>query len=234
MARPADPHARASLIAAARREFVRHGIQRARIEDITAACGLSKGAFYLHFESKEALFQELVEVLMRAFEAHRALREEAQRMFDLGSRRVTPRLVAELGEAELRADRQLLELLWEWRDVSDVLLRGSQGTVFEGVMWSMLDREVERVAQDCAALKHSHLMRADVPADVVGLMVVGTYLLVARKLVTMEERPDFDHWVRALHALLAEGMRPRVPAPSRRPRRRPVPRSPARRPARRR
>src|SRR2546421_10392106 len=28
---------------------------RSRIEDITGACGLSKGAFYLHFKSKEQL-----------------------------------------------------------------------------------------------------------------------------------------------------------------------------------
>src|SRR5438105_6473105 len=60
MARPADPNAREALIAAARAEFARRGLRGARIEDITAACGLSKGAFYLHFESKEALFALLV------------------------------------------------------------------------------------------------------------------------------------------------------------------------------
>src|SRR5687767_5530925 len=60
MARPADPHARRSLVTAARRAFAKSGIVGARIEDITAACGLSKGAFYLHFKSKEQLFGELV------------------------------------------------------------------------------------------------------------------------------------------------------------------------------
>lgn len=61
MARPRDPHARSALIASARREFVRAGIQKARIEDITAASGLSKGAFYLHFKSKEALQSVIVD-----------------------------------------------------------------------------------------------------------------------------------------------------------------------------
>src|SRR5437868_10058752 len=60
MPRPADPNAKEALIAAARAEFARKGLRGARIEDITAACGLSKGAFYLHFKSKEALFGELV------------------------------------------------------------------------------------------------------------------------------------------------------------------------------
>src|SRR5437762_13262923 len=61
MARPADPNAKEALVTAARAEFARKGLRGARVEDITSACGLSKGAFYLHFESKEALFGELVE-----------------------------------------------------------------------------------------------------------------------------------------------------------------------------
>ena len=56
MARPADPNAKEALVAAARAEFARRGLVGARVEDITAACNLSKGAFYLHVESKEALF----------------------------------------------------------------------------------------------------------------------------------------------------------------------------------
>ena len=60
MPRPADPNARAALISAARAEFVKKGLRGARIEDITGACGLSKGAFYLHFASKEQLFGEVV------------------------------------------------------------------------------------------------------------------------------------------------------------------------------
>jgi len=63
MSRPADPTARSALVAAARAEFVRKGLRGARIEDITSAYGLSKGAFYLHFDSKEALFEELVRSL---------------------------------------------------------------------------------------------------------------------------------------------------------------------------
>src|SRR5882724_7990668 len=65
MARPADPNAKDALVAAARAEFARRGLRGARIEDITSACGLSKGAFYLHFESKESLFSLLVQDLMK-------------------------------------------------------------------------------------------------------------------------------------------------------------------------
>jgi AcrR family transcriptional regulator len=204
MARPADPNARGSLLAAARGEFVRHGILKARIEDITHACGLSKGAFYLHFASKEALFREVVELLQGHFETLRTSREAAYAAL-ITARRRGPNFLVKMAAIDRHEDRKLLELLWEWRDVTHVLLHGSQGTEFEGVMWAMLDHEVARVEIECRALKASHLVRDDVPGDVLGMMIVGTYLLVARRLSTLEAKPDFDRWVQSLQTLIAEG-----------------------------
>ncbi len=187
---------------------MRSGIQKARIEDITAASRLSKGAFYLHFKSKEALFRVLVKELEAHFEEARLAREKAwvallkrglpapknQRLF-----------VVEVLAVEGGGDRQLLEVLWIWRDVIDVLLRGSQGTEFEKVMWTMLDREVERVEAQCAAMLKAGLMRADVPSYVLGSMIVGTYLLAARRMSTLREKPDFEPWVRSLQAVIVDG-----------------------------
>src|SRR3954463_14161175 len=60
MPRPSDPHARARLLDAARTVFSERGLDRAKVEDITTLAQLSKGAFYLHFESKEEAFRELL------------------------------------------------------------------------------------------------------------------------------------------------------------------------------
>jgi hypothetical protein len=106
-------------------------------------------------------------------------------------------------------------MLWEWRDVLDVLLHGSQGTEFEGAVWAMLDQESERVMLQLARLEKVGLVRADVPAELVGMMIVGTYLLVARRFSRATEQPDFDHWVRSLQALIASGVAtPLAPLPS--------------------
>lgn len=230
MARPADPHARASLVAAARQEFVRVGIQRARIEDITARCGLSKGAFYLHFESKEALFREVVAKLMVH---HHALREDRDQAYlqlvsqtqrSLKKSGAVSEYMAALAAIDAREDRRLLEMLWEWRDVLDVLLHGSQGTEFEGAVWAMLDQESERVVTQLGRLEKVGLVRADVPADLVGMMIVGTYLLVARRFSRAKEQPDFDHWVRSLQSLIATGVATPLLSPLPLPTRRAVPR----------
>lgn len=214
MGRPKDPLSRATLIAAARREFAKVGLRSARIEDIAHASGLSKGAFYLHFESKEALFRELVKALQESFEVVRASREKAYRaLLGTAPRRGDPRpFLAKLMEIDGREDRALLALLWDWRDVTDVLLRGSQGTEFSGIIWTMLDREVERVEAECVVLERVGLMRDDVPAFVIGSMIVGTYLMIARRLSLLSEKPAFEPLVAALQRVLTNGVSPPVAA----------------------
>src|SRR5580692_1115506 len=55
---------RERLLAAAERVLVGHGYGGASIDLITAEAGYSKGAIYSNFESKEAVFLELLRVYM--------------------------------------------------------------------------------------------------------------------------------------------------------------------------
>jgi AcrR family transcriptional regulator len=41
--------------------FERHGLKKTSVDELSAAVGISKGAFYLFFESKEELFMEILE-----------------------------------------------------------------------------------------------------------------------------------------------------------------------------
>jgi AcrR family transcriptional regulator len=50
---------RAKLLEKGRECLVTYGIRKTNIEDLTDAAGISKGAFYLFFESKETLFFEI-------------------------------------------------------------------------------------------------------------------------------------------------------------------------------
>jgi AcrR family transcriptional regulator len=209
MARPRDPLARSALVAAARREFVRVGLQRARIEDITNASGLSKGAFYLHFESKEALFRELVTELEAQFEKIRAAREFAYIQLlsaGLPTQKDPGPFVQSLLTLEGVNDRKVLELFWDWRDVIDVLLRGSQGTEFENVFWSMLDRESARVEVETEVLMRAGLIRDDLYERALGPIVVGTYLMHARRMASLPVKPDIDQMVNSLQSVLADGV----------------------------
>src|SRR5262245_42843705 len=58
-------HIRSRLLAKGKEYFGTYGLRKTNVEDLTAAVGISKGAFYLFYESKEALFFEL----LRQYEA---------------------------------------------------------------------------------------------------------------------------------------------------------------------
>ena len=52
---------RTAIIDSATRCFVREGYDSTGVAEICENAGVSKGAFYYHFESKEAVFLELID-----------------------------------------------------------------------------------------------------------------------------------------------------------------------------
>ena len=56
-----DPAKRKQIIDGARRVFIELGFDAASMNDITRAAGVSKGTLYVYFDSKEALFEAIVE-----------------------------------------------------------------------------------------------------------------------------------------------------------------------------
>ncbi|MFN7693498.1 MAG: TetR/AcrR family transcriptional regulator, partial [Burkholderiales bacterium] len=68
MPRPADPVFREQcLLDATALLLIAHGYDKTTVADVALAAGVSKGAVYLHFDSKEALFDALVLREMKAF-----------------------------------------------------------------------------------------------------------------------------------------------------------------------
>ncbi len=68
---------RKALLGSARRIFARDGFEAARIEEIAASTGHTRGAFYAHFESKEELFFALLE--QESFQRVEEMRAIAER-----------------------------------------------------------------------------------------------------------------------------------------------------------
>src|SRR4051812_44203496 len=78
MSRPSDPNARIKLLAAAETVFATHGLEAAKVEEIAQRAGLAKGSFYLHFDSKDDAFRQLVEMMLARLKAQLdALPDEA-------------------------------------------------------------------------------------------------------------------------------------------------------------
>lgn len=81
------------LLEAGRKQFATYGLKKTNVEGLSAAAGISKGAFYLFYESKEALLMDLLE------QAEVHYRKEVLAAIDLSGPSARDRLYAVLKTA---------------------------------------------------------------------------------------------------------------------------------------
>ena len=81
------------ILEAAKHVFGESGYAGTKLEDVARRAGVSKGTLYLYFDSKEALFREMVRAKVVAALAHA---EEAVRTFDRSSRELLVILISSM------------------------------------------------------------------------------------------------------------------------------------------
>ena len=167
---------RTALLEAAIGVFARYGYRKASMDEVARAAGLSRQGLYLHFPTKEALFREVVEWLLKRSlaAAQAALTDEARPLeerlvgaFDamyghyIESLGATPHL-AELFETSARLVGPLIKQQeCSFRGaVTDLLSRAGLGRLWAGAGLSAHDlaETLEAVAY---GLKHRISSRAD-------------------------------------------------------------------------
>ncbi len=79
---------KAAILVAAQPVFLRHGYRKTSMDDVARAADVSRQGLYVHFESKEQLFREMIDqgLSLRLHEARLILSDEArpigQRLID--------------------------------------------------------------------------------------------------------------------------------------------------------
>lgn len=215
MARPARPGTRDQLLDAARAEFGRAGPAAARVEDIARRAGVSKGAFYLHFESKQAALVEIVQRLVGALEEMAERRNAATHRLWATPPADAAEIEARL-EAEVGLDVDLLEVLWRHRQLI-AAVDGAAGPPVDGLLEGFKRRLRATITARIQARQAAGQLRDDVSPAVVADLVMGTYLDLVRRMAGLREKPDLAAWERDLLVIVYQGLLTRrSPPPARR------------------
>lgn len=179
-----------SLLREAQGLFERLGLQKTTVDDIVRAVGISKGAFYRFYESKEELFFDLLE---RAEERVRA---------DLGAFRWDEAAPADANLA--RFFRQVVELL------SQVpFLRTLSGTERQQLQMRLPPERLARHQQDDeeAVIRLFQAWAAAGKIRAVDwkalTLVVQDFVLVLTRQPPGGATPEVDLWIEMLCRLLA-------------------------------
>jgi AcrR family transcriptional regulator len=190
MARPADPTVRIELIAAAEQVFSRHGLDGARVEDITGRAGVSKGAFYSHFDSKEQLFLQIVETLLARL--HHLLETKVLRAMP----ETESWTVQMLEERWIARDVEILEFIWANRDIVRLLLEGGKSATTAHLMDAFAARVRLVIGEFLEWCRREQLSRRDLDAELAAHFISGAYDQMARELVRRPGKPELKEWAR--------------------------------------
>lgn len=85
----------AAIRASARKLFATSGFENTSIDEIAEHAGVTKGAFYHHFDSKERIFEDVLEMVQSELSA---------RVTEAASKAVTPVTAIELGMRQFLMD----------------------------------------------------------------------------------------------------------------------------------
>ncbi len=197
MARPVDPNAKVELLRAAEAVFVERGLEKARVEEITARAGRSKGSFYLHFASKEEAFRQIVEAMVARLASFLDCMElDAPRDLPIED------TLHHLREREV----DLFEFLWANRGLMRMLLQGGGGAQFAHLIDAFAERARERTNDSLRLGIEAGQYREDVDVEIASFAIAGAYDRLARELVRLDKKPDFRAWILAIQRFFLAGL----------------------------
>lgn len=186
MPRLADHRARIELLRAAEAAFTEHGLTASRVEDITDRAGVSKGAFYLHFQSKDDCFKQIVETFIARLAA---CVEPPVDLFEGGSTSVNEYL------RRVHAhDTEVLEFCWQNRGLLRMMLAGGGGTPYAYLIDELAQRIGKQVEGRMRRAVAAGLYRRDIDPAVVAALISGAFDRLVRELIHAPSRPDVAAW----------------------------------------
>ena len=192
-----DTPTRERILSSAKRQFLNHGFQGASIRRIAADAGVTYGALYGYFSSKEALFYALIDPL-----ADRILEKLDQIEADMRSLPASQRLSGMSGVFTARLP-ELVDLIFEDREIVNLVIGGSKGTKYEHFMADLVKRDVMAIS---AAGDSSTPGLHPFDAQTLEMMMEGYMAALFHLIVSGRDRQAVEQSMNLFTGICAAGM----------------------------
>jgi AcrR family transcriptional regulator len=187
--------ARIELLRAAEAVFAEKGLAATKVEEITRRAGLSKGAFYLHFDSKAEAFTRVVEsFLARINDIYRPPSAFSQ----------LPETAVGMVQFWVERDVELFEFLWQNRPIVSIL-GGCQG------QWQYLFEAFHAgVRETCLKwideAKKRGFLRPELDDQLAATIICGGYDELSHQMLVLRRKPDVRAWIERTLDILLRGI----------------------------
>jgi AcrR family transcriptional regulator len=194
MSRSPDPTAKISLLTAAEAVFAEKGLASAKVEDITRRAGLSKGAFYLHFESKEQAYEQVAESFLARCSMY----------FTAPDRAELPRSAIGVLAFCHERDVAIYEFLWKNRATVAIVFGCQQEHQYLLESFNLQMEATSRAWIDL--FKERGLYREDLDAALCASILCGAYSELARRVLASPRKPPMAEWLLEARAVFVRGL----------------------------
>ena len=128
-------------------EFLEKGFQNASLRNIAKAAGVTTGALYGYYDSKEALFDALVR------ECYEHFMSRYKRSLETFAQRPAEKQPENMGKDSQACMKELLAYMYAHRDAFHLLLCCSAGTRYAAMIDEIAELEVEATHKYCGVLR---------------------------------------------------------------------------------
>ncbi len=184
---------------AARAEFLAKGFQRASLRNIVKSVGMTTGAFYGYYKSKEALFEALVgpqyAYFLDRFKA--AQREFAQ---------LPPQMQPEaMGEVSGLCMFDMLHYAYRNLEAFKLILCCSEGTAFAGLVDEMVQIELEATHAYQKVLAELGRPSPQIDPRLEHILVTGMFHTFFELVIHEMPLPDAENYLHEMRAFYTAG-----------------------------
>ena len=170
------------ILETAEKEFMDKGFQGASLRNIVKMAGVTTGAFYRYFSTKEALFEALV----------KPHAEYVKTLFTQAVRRIeeipSEKQAQSMTEVSSDCLEQMLDYVYAHFDRFKLLICSSYGTVYENFIHDIVELEVDSTYRFISAMESIGLKIPDVDRDLCHMISSGLFSGIFEMVIH-----DMDH-----------------------------------------
>ncbi|MBM4343742.1 MAG: helix-turn-helix transcriptional regulator [Deltaproteobacteria bacterium] len=198
MARAANPETPGLIKAAALVEFGEHGLAQAKVSAIAERAGISKGAFYLYYESKEALYVALAREFLDEVVAHLSRHACAVDPLCADAAAIIQQFASH--------DAALIEFFWSRRPQLSMVFRGAMGTNCAFLFDEFIDAIQRAMHATIAAQPVPTAHEPALPPEFLAAMATGLLFMHVRRILGESDPPEVAHHIHQFRKILVLGM----------------------------
>ncbi len=187
--------------ASAKREFLEKGFQAASLRNIVKNAGVTTGAFYGYYKSKEDLFDALVE---EAYTNMMNMYVETQNYFktlDANTQQNS------MGEYSGQGMQEMLTYMYAHEDEFRLILTCSKGTRYENMVHEMSQIEVQATHDFVKVMRDNGREVREIDSMLEHVLISGMFSAFFELLLHRESISDAEDYLRQLRAFYTAGWR---------------------------